>query len=170
MEKNHFNICVPSVSSRVSLFLGWIELAKTTKKKKNYPGWFVPHRLKSYITEWPMWHSHQANTSTLDVEQIRKCVSWAGGRMVGFWVTVSPWTSHVLYPMDWSPPGSSVPGKNTGDSCHSLFQGIFLTQGPNPSLLYLLHCKWILYCWATREAHWILYWKWKAGWLDIEWP
>ena len=35
------------------------------------------------------------------------------------------------------------PGKNTGVSCHSLLQGIFLTQGLNPGLL---HCRQILYC------------------------
>ena len=33
-------------------------------------------------------------------------------------------------------------GKNTGVSCHSLLQGIFLTQGANSCLL---HCGWILY-------------------------
>ena len=46
-------------------------------------------------------------------------------------------------PMDCSPPGSSVrgdsPGKNTGVSCHALLQGVFPTQGSNPSLLCLLH-------------------------------
>ena len=31
------------------------------------------------------------------------------------------------------------PGKNTGVGCHFLLQGIFLIQGSNPSLLYLLH-------------------------------
>ena len=31
--------------------------------------------------------------------------------------------------------------------CHFLLQGIFHTQGS------ILHCKWILYHWATREAH-----------------
>ena len=39
-------------------------------------------------------------------------------------------------------PGSSVHGLlqiNTGVGCHALFQGIFLTQGLNPSLLCLLH-------------------------------
>ena len=45
------------------------------------------------------------------------------------------------------PPGSSVhensPGKNTGVGCHTLLQGIFLTQGLNPGLL---HCRQILYC------------------------
>ena len=42
-------------------------------------------------------------------------------------------------PMDCSPLGSSVhgifPGKNIGVGCHFLLQGIFLTQGLNPSLL-----------------------------------
>ena len=38
------------------------------------------------------------------------------------------------------------PGKNTGAGCHFLLQGIFLTQGLNPSLP---HCGQILYHWAT---------------------
>ena len=46
-------------------------------------------------------------------------------------------------PMDHSPPGSFVhedsPGKNAGVGCHALLQGIFLTQGSNPCLLFLLH-------------------------------
>ena len=49
-------------------------------------------------------------------------------------------------PLDCSPPDSSVhgdsPGKNTGVGCHSLLQGISLTQGLNPGLL---HCRRILY-------------------------
>jgi len=39
--------------------------------------------------------------------------------------------------------------KNPGVGCYFLLQRIFLMQGSNPSLL---HCKWVLYCWATREA------------------
>ena len=35
-----------------------------------------------------------------------------------------------------------LPGKNTGVGCHSLLQGIFLTQGSNPGLL---QCRQILY-------------------------
>ena len=46
-------------------------------------------------------------------------------------------------PVDCSPPGSSVhgdsPGKNTGVGCHALLQGIFPSQGLNPSPLHLLH-------------------------------
>ena len=37
----------------------------------------------------------------------------------------------------------AFPGKNTGMSCHSLLQGIFLIQGSN---LGLLHLRQILYC------------------------
>ena len=59
--------------------------------------------------------------------------------------------------MDYSPPGSSVHGdsvgKNTGVGCHPLLQGIIPTQGLNLHLLRLLHCRWILYHCATREAH-----------------
>ena len=55
-------------------------------------------------------------------------------------------------PMYCSPPGSSVhgifSGKNTGEGCHSLLQGIFLTQRLNPGLL---HCRQIRY----RLSHWM---------------
>ena len=40
------------------------------------------------------------------------------------------------------------PGKNNGVGCHSLLQGIFLTQGSN---LGLLHCRQILYRLATHD-------------------
>ena len=40
--------------------------------------------------------------------------------------------SRLLCPWD-------SPGKNTGVGYHALLQGIFPTQGSNPSLLYLLH-------------------------------
>ena len=50
-------------------------------------------------------------------------------------------------PVDCSPSGSSVhgdsPDKNTGVGCHALLQGIFPTQGLNPSLP---RCRQILYC------------------------
>ena len=55
--------------------------------------------------------------------------------------------------MDCSPPDSSVqedsPGKNTGVSCHALFQGIFPTQGRTQ-----VSCMagGFFTNWATREA------------------
>ena len=53
-------------------------------------------------------------------------------------------------PTDYSPPGSAVrgilqAGMNTGVGCHALLQRIFPTQGSNPRLLWLLHCRRILY-------------------------
>ena len=52
----------------------------------------------------------------------------------------------LCYPMDCSPPNSSVhgdsPGKNTRVGCHAQLQGIFPTQGLNPGLP---NCRQILY-------------------------
>ena len=53
-------------------------------------------------------------------------------------------------PMDCSPPGLlpmavSKSARILGVGCHFLLQGIFLTQGLNPCLLCLLHCRLILY-------------------------
>ena len=43
----------------------------------------------------------------------------------------------------------NLPNKNTGVGCYFLLQGICPTQGLNP---HLLHCRWILYPWPTKEA------------------
>ena len=82
-------------------------------------------------------------------------------------------------PVDCSPPGSSV---------HRILQGrilewvampssrgssCFLTQGSNLCLLCLLHCRQILYSWATREApymtmyHYNCIWVFKSLWSNI---
>ena len=55
-----------------------------------------------------------------------------------------PWTVACQAPLS-----RDFLGKNTGVGNHFLLQGIFPTQGWN---LYLLRCRQILYCWATREA------------------
>jgi len=59
--------------------------------------------------------------------------------------SVTPWTvnTRLFYPWD-------IQGNNAGVGCHFLLYGIFPTQGSNP---YLLHCRWILYCWITKEIH-----------------
>ena len=51
-------------------------------------------------------------------------------------------------------------GKNTGMGCHFLLQGIFPTQESSP---HYLHCRQILYCWATREAHCPDYYSFKVN-------
>ena len=53
-------------------------------------------------------------------------------------VFVAPWLKPVRLLCPWNSPC-----KNTGESCHSLLQGIFPTQRLN---LHLSYCRWILYC------------------------
>ena len=59
-------------------------------------------------------------------------------------------TSDLLQPHGLQPSRFlclwNSPGKNTGVGCDFLLQGIFLTQGSN---LGPLHCRQILYHWAT---------------------
>ena len=61
--------------------------------------------------------------------------------------------------MDCSLPGSSVhresPGKNIRVGCHTLLQGIVLTQGSNSGLP---HCRWILYHLSHQRSPRILEW------------
>ena len=62
-------------------------------------------------------------------------------------VCAYPVMSDSLRPYGLQPTGLLCPwyflGKNTGVGCH--FLGIVLTQGSNPCLLCLWHCRWILY-------------------------
>ena len=46
-------------------------------------------------------------------------------------------------------------GKNTAVGCHALLQGIVPTQGWNPRLLPLLHCRQILYYCTTGGWYWV---------------
>ena len=55
-------------------------------------------------------------------------------------------TTRLLCPWD-------SPGKNAGVGCHFLLQGVFLIQRSNLQLLHLLHCRQILYLWATRKPN-----------------
>ena len=57
------------------------------------------------------------------------------------------WPTRSLCPRDCT-------SENTGAGRHSLLQGNFLTQGLH---LSLLHCRWILTVWGTREALWEIY-------------
>ena len=56
--------------------------------------------------------------------------------------------SDSLWPHRLCSPWNS-PGQNTGVGSHSLFQGIFPTQGSNPGLL---HCRLILYHLSLDES------------------
>ena len=50
------------------------------------------------------------------------------------WLFETPWTVALQAPFPWN-----FSGKNTGVDSHFLLQGILLSQGSNPHLLYLQH-------------------------------
>ena len=59
------------------------------------------------------------------------------------------WLCHPMGVARYAPLPWGSPGRNTGVGCQALLMGSFPTQGSNPGLL---HCRQILYHWATREA------------------
>ena len=86
---------------------------------------------------WGPWHPETV-TSALN------CLLSSFSRL---WLFVNLWTIAHQALCSWDSPG-----KNTGVGCHVFLQGTFPTKGSNPYLLCLLHCRWILYCWATGET------------------
>ena len=78
------------------------------------------------------------------------CFSWWSISLACLVIQLCPALKvHGLWPTRLSV--WNFPGKNTEVGCHFLLQGIFLTQGSNPSLLRLLHGRWILYHWAIGK-------------------
>ena len=63
-----------------------------------------------------------------------------------------------LFVAPWTTQPWNSPGQNTGVGSLSLLQGIFPTQGLNPSLL---HCRWVLYQLSrkgsSRRLEWVAY-------------
>ena len=77
-----------------------------------------------------------------------------GSKRVGHnWATSLSLSTFMHWRRKWQPTPVFLPGESQGwrslMGCHLLLQGIFPTQGSNSCLL---HCRRILYCWATREA------------------
>ena len=68
--------------------------------------------------------------------------------------SVAQSVSNSLQPHELYSPWNSL-GQNTGVGSLSLLQGIFPTQGSNPSLP---HCRWILYQLQHKESLTILEW------------
>ena len=65
----------------------------------------------------------------------------------------------LCYPMDCSPPGSSVhgdsPGKNSEVDCHAILQVIFPTRGWNSGFLI---AGGFFYCLSHQGSPWLLVW------------
>ena len=95
---------------------------------------------------------------------------WASGKPSYLCISVcllACWVTSIMFDSLWpygpySLPGSSVygesPDKNTGVGCRAFLQGIFLTQGSNPSLP---HCRQILnhlsHQGSPRILEWVAY-------------
>ena len=71
--------------------------------------------------------------------------------------------THGLYKAFHAPCPWDFPGKNTGVGCHSLLQGIFLTQGSNPCFL---NCRQILYQLSHQAFSYITTVQWSNQEID----
>ena len=69
------------------------------------------------------------------------------------WLCATPWTAAFQAPLSMG-----FSRQEYWSGLHFLLQGIFPTQGSNLHLLYLLHCRWILYRWTARKP-WRTVWK-----------
>ena len=132
-------------------------------------------------THGPIWESLiqrvcKGNSNNLCVwkQFPARCFYWASGFADGFWLLRWDILSTQLISASFSVVSDSLepdglwparllcalnsPGKNTGVGSHFLLQGIFPTQGLNPSLL---HYRQILYClshqgspYSTQQSIW----------------
>ena len=84
--------------------------------------------------------SHRVRTSSV-LCKFTKCVCLVTSNS-----SVTLWPTPVRLPYPWG-----FSGKNTRVGCHFLLQGIFPSQGSNPGLLCLLHCRQILYHWVPGK-------------------
>ena len=122
-------------SGLISFSIDWLDLLAVQGTLKNL---LQRHSLKASVLQCSAFFMVQLSLGMCSV----------------FWVTSVMSDSlqpHGLYPARLLCPWDS-PGKNTRVDCHTLLQGIFLTQGSYPHLLQLLHCRQILYLWSTREV------------------
>ena len=126
---------LPASKDRVwHISAGTSYITCTWQKLKN---WLVN---KSSLKKWTAYF-HMTNTGDLrDTEGCSRPQQWSTRH-----------SEHCAFPLhnkglEWLWDSS---GKNTGVGCHSLLQGIFLTQGWNPGLL---HGRWYFIIWVTREA------------------
>ena len=154
-EKFHGKGDIGNVSLTIRILISWAEGAKNVyvvrKPRnrdlyKNLPIFIVKFKLK-------LFHKSYVNYPNLHrYSKVEKAFSHLPGLELE--VTVTFKVEPVVHgtkslqscltlctPMDWGPSGSSPwdsSGKNTGEGCHALTQGVFLTQESNPHFLCVL--------------------------------
>ena len=121
----------------------------------------ILHMTKNSALTW--WHLRAQTNSVDEPLALRLCACMRACSATQPCLTLCD-------PMDCSPPGSSVHGTS---QVRILEWVTFPPPGdlPDPRsnlhLLHLLHCMWILYHWATKEAlpaFGLHFWsKWKDG-------
>ena len=126
----HWSIYVQSI-------LSFPFSAPMLKKKKNHLIFYKPSQRT--LDHKPETHRTSSSLSSFSENKINLSNGFAAmllllNRFSSVRLVVTLWTiaHQALHPWD-------SPSKNTGVSCHSLLQAIFLTQGSNPRLLCLLH-------------------------------
>ena len=89
---------------------------------------------------WTFQYFYHSIEKTLS-ETIYMITLWVCAHV---FIRVQLFATYGLYPARLLCPWH-FSGKDAGVGCCFLLQGIFLTQGLNPSFLCFLYCKWILY-------------------------
>ena len=107
-----------------------------------------PQFLTVNTSPWFLWAPHVTETKIFSGTK--------GTSETSFCVCVFSVVSHSLWSHGLQPTRLlclwDFSGKNTWTGCHSLLQEFFPTQGSNSCILCLLHCRCILYPWATWET------------------
>ena len=115
--------------------------------------------LRARILEWVAIPSQGSNWGLLHCKHTVYHLSHQGSQRGMRWLYESENVSHSVISNSLRPHGlqssrlrcaRNSPGKNTGVGCHSLPQGIFLTQESN---LSLLHCMQILYLLSPQASY-----------------
>ena len=124
----------------------------------SWPGFFVHGISQARILEWVTSSSSKGSFQPRDQSRVfyvgrwilHHCTTWeAPDTISGSLCSVALAMSDSLHPHEPQPTRLlcpwDFPSKTTGMGFHALLQGIFLSQGLNPSLLHLLHCRQILH-------------------------
>ena len=149
--------CMPALSLSLCIccLLAQITLCLHPVKSFSHS---IPSSLLLLLNQILVWIADPLSVLTFPLTQIRPPLLCPRQPMLNTYYTYLPLLyillcvfslsvmSRSMWPRGLKParllcPWNS-PGKNTATGCHSLLQGVFLTQGSN---LGLLHCRQILY-------------------------
>ena len=120
------------LQEKLSHWFCWALLVNLDPNISGYAGGGGGYGFAGYgqSTHWEL-KTHRRAPQHLCILHVCVC---SVAQCVQLFVTLWTVAHQALWPLNF-------PGKNTGVGCHFLLQGIFLTQGLNPSLLHVLHLQ-----------------------------